>query len=67
MSNGRTHTTSSFIGGVFDDDIRFVILEIAQREQNDVSLIDPDLRIGERSTDSIAKRLKKKPFSAFSL
>ena len=37
------HTTSSFIGGVLDNNIRFVILKIPEREQDDVSLIDPDL------------------------
>lgn len=39
------HTVTSLIGGVFDDDIRLVILKISQRKENDVSLVDPHLQL----------------------
>ena len=39
-----THTITSLISGVFDDDICFSVLEISQGKQDNVSLIDPHLR-----------------------
>lgn len=36
-------TIAGFVGSVFNNDVRLIILEIAQREQDDVSLVNPDL------------------------
>lgn len=32
------------VSSVFDDDIGFVVLEIAQREQDNIALVDPNLQ-----------------------
>ena len=39
-----TRTITSLIGGILDDDIRFVVLEISQGKEDNISLIDPHLR-----------------------
>ena len=38
-----TRTTPSFVGSVFDDHICLVVLELSEREEDDVSLVNPDL------------------------
>jgi hypothetical protein len=43
MMMTRELAISSFVSGVLDDDIGFVVLEITKRKQHDVSLVDPDL------------------------
>jgi len=35
--------TASLVGGVFDNNICLVVLKLAQRQQDDISLINPDL------------------------
>ena len=66
-----THTITSLISGIFDDDICFSILEIPQGKQDNVSLIDPHLRfhitIGWGQLPRRISTLVHTPFSAFSL
>ena len=42
----RVRTASRLISGVFYDNIRFVVLEITEREEDDIALVDPDLKAG---------------------
>lgn len=39
----RERTVASFISGVLHNYVRLVVLEISEREKDDISLIDPDL------------------------
>ena len=36
-------TTAHLIRSVFDDDVGLVVLEIPQRQEHDITLVDPDL------------------------
>ena len=45
ISSEKGRTISSFISGVFDDDICLVILEVTKRKENDISLVYPNLMI----------------------
>ena len=40
----RALTTASLIGRVFDNDICFAVLKVSERKQDDIALINPDLR-----------------------
>ena len=35
---------TDLLGGVLDDDIGLLVLEISERDENNVSLVDPDLK-----------------------
>ena len=37
-------TVAGLIGGIFHDDIRLLVLEFTQRQEDDIALIDPDLQ-----------------------
>ena len=43
---GVRRTATSLVGGVLDNDIRLVVLEVTQRNEDDVSLVNPNLGQG---------------------
>lgn len=49
-------TISGLISSVFDDDIGLVVLKVSQRQQDDISLVDPDLQSGARCKSSSLRR-----------
>ena len=42
---------TGLVGGVLLDNIGLVVLEITEREENDVSLVDPDLTLSHANAD----------------
>lgn len=55
MGTIMTHTITCFIGSIFYNDIGLVVLEVPEREKDNVSLVDPHLRskVGSRSIETI--------------
>jgi hypothetical protein len=44
----ETHTVARFIGSIFNDNVSLIVLEIPERKEDNVSLVDPDLRRSQR-------------------
>lgn len=43
MLKKKGRTISGLISCILDDDICLVVLEVSQRQEHDISLVDPDL------------------------
>lgn len=44
MTRMKQRTVTSLVGRVLDDNVRLVVLELTQGDEDNVSLVDPDLR-----------------------
>jgi len=57
----RRVVKTNLVGSVLDDHIGLVILEISQRQKNNISLVDPDLIVRHPSSDQLSRRCLVEP------
>ena len=55
MLRNRMVIKTNLVGSVLDDHIGLVILEISQRQKNNISLVDPDLIVHHSSSDQLLR------------
>lgn len=47
-------TIPGFVGGVFHNHICLVVLEVSQRQQDDITLVDPHLHQNEQNNSLVS-------------
>ena len=62
----HVRTIPGLISSVFDDNIGLVVLEVSQRQEDDISLVNPDLQSGAWRKSSLSTPVcaEHRPFSS---